>query len=158
MATDPLQLRSLPQAAPPRDLWPAIAAELDRAADSRWRQKFWPRLAIAASLVAVALGLALLRPAPQGDAQDPALDRLARLQSVSGALESRLQGHRDTVLDARTVDTIARLERELAWLDLQISESPDDPGLWAERVVLLSEITERYMRSDWRAELMLASY
>jgi hypothetical protein len=50
------------------------------------------------------------------------------------------------------------MEQELAWLDAQLSESPDDAALWAERIALLGEMNQRYLRADWRTELMLASY
>lgn len=59
---------------------------------------------------------------------------------------------------ASTADAIARMERQLSWLDVQLQQQPDDFTLWAERVALLSEMNQTYARTDWRTDLMLATY
>lgn len=162
MASDPLNLRNLPRLDAPEGLWQGIAADLDAAASAqreaprrRSRAPLWAVTAAAVVTLAVALTLTLQDPGFQAD-QEPA--RLAGLQALSAALETRLEQNRYGVVDAATADSLARIEQEIAWLDVQISASPDDPSLWTERVALLGEMNERYRRGDWRSELQLASY
>lgn len=160
MDTDPLKLRRLPPLDPPEELWPAVARQLDDRLKRR-KPARWLPLGVAAGLALMTLGILQLTPpgepapmVPQTTAADP----LLRLQRASAGLESQLDDYRDGVLSAPTADTIARMERELAWLDLQISEEPGDTALWAERVALLGSMLQRYLREDWRADAMLASY
>lgn len=163
MANDPLHLRDLPQLDPPEGLWSDISADLDasahapnRPARGRFRAPLWTVTAAAAVVtLAVVLTLTLQGPGFQ-PVEEPA--RLAQLQALSAALETRLEQSRYGVVDAATADSLARIEQEMAWLDVQISASPNDPSLWTERVALLGEMNERYRRSDWRSELQLASY
>jgi hypothetical protein len=158
MNNDPLNLRSLPQLDPPDGLWSDISDALDRRKRPTPPKRGWAPLAMAASVAALALCIALLRPADLPDPTGGAANQLVRLQAVSAALESQLDAYRDGVVSATTVDVIARMEQELAWLDAELSETPDDPALWAERIALLGEMNQRYLRADWRTELMLASY
>ena len=72
-------------------------------------------------------------------------------------MEGRLDALRDGVVD-RPRPTYCENERELMWLDAQIHGDPENAVLWAERVVLQSEMMEQYYRGDWRAELMLSAY
>ncbi len=162
---DPLNLRSLPPLDAPDALWGDIETTLDarsgRARSSTGGTKRgWIPLAMAATVAAMALCIALLRGAygPVPASPDESLDPLVRLQAVSAALETQLDDYRYGAVSASTADSVARLEQELAWLDVQINQTPDDPVLWAERVALLGEINQRYIRSDWRSEMMLASY
>ncbi|NKI34051.1 hypothetical protein HFP89_02575 [Wenzhouxiangella sp. XN79A] len=156
--TDPLNLKSLPELDPPEGLWPAISDEMERRGRSTTPRRSWVPLAMAATVAVLALSITLLRPDALPEARLDANDALLRLQAVSAALETQLDVYRDGVVSATTVDAIARMEQELAWLDAQLSESPDDPALWAERIALLGEMNQRYLRADWRSELMLASY
>lgn len=163
--TDPLKLKSLPPLDAPDGLWDDIESTLD-ARSGRARspaggtRRGWIPLAMAATVAALALCIALLRGAygPVPASPDEGLDPLVRLQAVSAALESQLDDYRYGAVSASTADSVARLEQELSWLDAQINDSPNDPALWAERVALLGEINQRYIRSDWRSEMMLASY
>ena len=156
--TGPLDLTSLPELDPPEGLWTAIADDLDRRTPAVPPRRSWVPLAMAATVAALALSITLLRPDALPEAGRDANDSLLRLQAVSAALETQLDAYRDGVVSATTVDAIARMEQELAWLDAQLSESPDDPALWAERIALLGEMNQRYLRADWRSELMLANY
>ncbi len=155
---DPLGMKSLPELDPPEGLWPAISDDLDRRAPAAAPRRGWVPLAMAATVAVLALSISLLRPHGLPDPTGGASNQLVRLQAVSAALESQLDAYRDGVVSATTVDVIARMEQELAWLDAELSESPDDPALWAERIALLGEMNQRYLRADWRTELMLASY
>lgn len=158
-SNDPLNLKSLPALEAPEDLWNGIENALDRRSGSGSSRRPWVPLAMAATVATLALCIALLRglygPIPVVE-ESPS--QLARLQTVSAALESQLDDYRYGVVSAATADSVARLEQELAWLDAEITDAPDDPALWAERVALLGEINQRYIRSDWRSEMMLASY
>lgn len=156
--SDPLHLQTLPSLDPPDGLWNAISDRLDARSGAATKSRAWVPLAMAATVATLALCIALLRPAALPEAGNEGAEQLARLQAVSAALENQLGAYRDGVVSAATVDTVARMEQELAWLDAQLSESPDDPALWAERVALLGEMNQRYLRADWRTELMLASY
>ena len=158
MDTDPLNLRSLPPRQPPEDFWPVLEQALD-AREAPGPARRWRSLAVAACLAVLAVGVLRLAPQePAGPSPANAAESLQRLQTVSAALEAQLDDCRDGVLSAATADSIARMERELVWLDSQISEDPQDPVLWAERVALLGGMLQRYLREDWRAEAMLASY
>lgn len=155
---DPLDLRSLPPLDAPPGLWNEIEQGLDARAGRPARSRSWVPLAMAATVAAMALLISLLRPEALPGPAGNANDSLVRLQAVSAALETQLDVYRSGVVSATTVDAVARMEQELAWLDAQLSESPDDAALWAERIALLGEMNQRYLRADWRTELMLASY
>ena len=155
---DPLNLKALPSLDAPAGLWNEIEQRLDARADRTAPKRSWVPLAMAATVAAMALLISLLRPdalpVPTGGTDNS----LVRLQAVSATLETQLDAYRGGVVSATTVDAVARMEQELAWLDAQLSESPDDAALWAERIALLGEMNQRYLRADWRTELMLASY
>lgn len=156
---DPLALKALPDLDPPEGLWNAIEDSLDARSGSKPPSRAWVPLAMAATVGMLALCIALLRGVYGPVAPiDDTTNQLVRLQTVSAALESQLEDFRYGVVSASTADSVARLEQELAWLDAEITDRPDDPVLWAERVALLGEINQRYIRSDWRSEMMLASY
>jgi hypothetical protein len=154
MNDDSVNLRALPPLEAPDDLWPEIARQLDnKDAAARSRRKV--RFGIAATLL-LGLGLAFLqqhdRPVTTARAT------LERLQQASADMESQLAEYRQGIVDGRSIDALARMERELSYLDMQISEQPQDPGLWAERTALLSEMIARYHRADWRSEALVGSY
>ncbi len=163
MADDPLKLDALVPLEAPAGLWTSIAEGLDAEETAPVERKSRPHRAwwgggIAAS-AALVLSLGYL-PTPV-ETNPPAVadnDRLSRIQAVSAAMEGRLDGWRDGVVDAAQADVLARMERELAWLDADIEADPDNATLWAERVVLQSEIMEQYLSSDWRGEMMVTAY
>ncbi len=160
MASEPLKFDSLPPLTPPEGLWDAISRDLDAAEHkpARTPRRFaWPLAA--AAMVAIAAIAVVLRSAPGPvDAVADEAEYLADLQTVSAALEADLAQHRFGVVNATTADALARIQQELAWLDVQIAADPDDSALWIERVALLGELNERYRRSDWQSELRLAHY
>lgn len=158
MANDPFDLRRLPALTPPDDLWRAIADDLEGRSRPAPRQRWRIPLALSAAVVVVAVFLSLLRPGLAPEGVVPGNGPLERLQLVSTALELQLDTYRGTVINAGTADTLARMERELAWLDMRLGDNPDDPVLWAERVALLGSMVERYMAADWRSDFRLASY
>jgi len=164
MATDPLRLDRLPPLDPPEDLWQAISGRLDATPDAMpdttpGRRRRGPLAALAAAAavaaMAVTVFVVLQQPGAEPAAGDP---RVERLMALSAALEARLDDVSDSVLTARTADALARIEQELAWLDVQIAASPGDPSLWAERVALLDDMHRRYRRADWQSQLQVASY
>ena len=182
MVDDPLGLRKLDQKAPPIELWNEIVEQLDAASTAKTtRARNW-RLpaALAASFLVALIGfsvydwefaqsgnpVAVVEPAvSSGEASlDNSTDAMAtqspvaRLQAVSKALEGQLANWQGGVSTASTADAIARMERQLSWLDVQLQQQPDDFTLWAERVALLSEMNQTYARTDWRTDLMLATY
>lgn len=164
MDNDPLNLRNLPNPAPPENLWSAIAADLDAAgAGNRqrpaWLPKRWIPIAAAASLAAVIAGVNLVDTTTDhpGDPVDAGF-ALAQARVESAGLERLLRRQRDGVLDASSVESLAWMEHELGWLDLQLAHSPEDARLWQQRVELLEQMTRQYERNSWQAGIQLASY
>lgn len=170
MDNDPLKLRNLPDPAPPQGLWSAIAENLDTAGrDEPTRDPrpallagAWLPAAVAASLLVAVL--VMLIASPLGTAPDRSTDRseapsaLAQARSESAGLEKLLRHQRDGVLDASSVESLAWMETELGWLDLQLADSPADTGLWQQRVELLEQMAQQYERNSWQARIQLASY
>lgn len=147
------------QAGPPEDLWPAIAGELDGRKKRRFVQRF---SALAAMITMVVLAAVMVEvpapPAADGDpAAQPAGVTLAELRSASADLESRLADQRQSVVEGIELESLLWLETELAWLDEQLADSPNDRELWRQRIVLLQELNRRYAEGDWRHDLLLAS-
>ena len=147
-------------AGPPDDLWPAIAGELDR----RRRHRFTQRLSALAAMVAVVVLATVLVDAPSPpigeptpDAGAPAEVTLAELRATSAWLEDRLSSQRQRPVDGRELESLMWLEAELAWLDEQLADAPQDRELWRQRVALLDELNRRYAGGDWRREMLLAS-
>jgi hypothetical protein len=140
-------------------MWAAIEQGLEAAPVERSR---WGRLgAIGAAAAALLMVAVLVGPGNvPGPTAEPvaAVDQLARIQAVSDGMDARLVDWRDGVIDAGQADVLARMERELAWVDAEIAKDPENPALWVERVALQSEMMQRYLSSDWRSELMLSAY
>ena len=159
MNDDPLNLKDLPALDPPEPLWHSISRTLDEQAVAQPSRPRWLPLVAAAGVAVLALCLGLMM---QGDTRPDAASReqgtLARLQAVSASLERELDTYRDGVVSATTADSVARIEQELAWLDAQINRTPEDAALWVERIALLDEMNQRYSKTMWRNQLMLASY
>lgn len=143
---------------PPEDLWPAIAGELDRRKGQRIVQRFSALAAVIAVVVLAAVMVELPAPPAAGDdpAAQPAGVTLAELRSTSADLESRLADQRQSVVEGIELESLLWLETELAWLDEQLADSPDDRELWQQRIVLLQELNRRYAEGDWRHDLLLA--
>ncbi len=157
MQNDPLNLRSLPNPAPPEDLWPSIAAALDDPPRSRVR-RYLP-VALAASLVLAVTGLQVIDMAD--DQPTHATTEYSELQlarATSARLEQLLRRQRDGVLDATAVESLAWMEQELGWLDVQLADNPSETRLWRQRAELLAEMASQYERNNWQARIQLASY
>lgn len=160
MAEDPLNLQRLPTLDAPPGLWEDIAAGLEAEQDHQRSRFHWSGMAAAAAGLAALLMVAVLVDQKQVAVPTTRVEdnQLARVQAVSSALEARLGMWQGTVIDAASADALARLERELIWLDADIERNPQDTALWAERVALQSEMVEQYLSSDWRSEMMLTAY
>lgn len=157
MNHDPLNLRNLPTPEAPDDLWPAIAAELEQAPARQARP--YVSIAVAAALVVAVASIALHsvpdNPTTTTTAANP---ELLQARAASARLEQVLRGQRDGMLDATSVESLAWMEQELGWLDVQLADSPSDTRLWQQRANLLAEMASQYQRNNWQTEIQLASY
>lgn len=157
MNRDPLNLRDLPAPRPPDDLWPSIEAEL--ASVTKPRPRRYLPLAVAASLVLAAVSGVLFNLPDEPAA--PLMTAGAELQqarAASARLEQELRRQRNGLLDTSSTESLAWMEQELGWLDVQLADSPSDTRLWQQRANLLAEMAGQYQRNNWQAELRLASY
>lgn len=164
---DPLALRSLPQLTPEADGWPAIRAALQAEPASGARRGRAGRapaawLAIAACLVLVVGVLMnhqaqppaadatpaehLAGPAPadpvpaaNGTAESTAVEDLVVLSQL---LERRLRGlrARTGTMPAGSAAYVAELEDLITRVDSELSDTPDAPELWSQRVNLLLDL------------------
>ena len=82
----------------------------------------------------------------------------ARRPPVALVVVEHLAQQRDGLLDATSVESLAWMEQELGWLDMQLADSPSDTRLWQQRANLLAEMASQYQRNNWQTELQLASY
>jgi hypothetical protein len=143
------RLKALPTLRPSRERWPAV---LGRVRAERRRRRFrvggLTGLAAAAS-VALAVGLAGLRPDPA--TLDPL--EIQRAMVHSQALESALEriDPESRVTDGQTAgiaqeleDRIARVDRELEMAELMEQQARDAQllRLWRERVGLLDALVD----------------
>lgn len=146
----------LTQSKPPADLWPAIAGELDR----RRKQRFMRRLLAATAVFLLAALVVVITQAPdvanEGRLPTAQSVRLDGLQARSARLEAELSTYRRGVVESDSLESLVWLEVELGWLDSQLADSPDDPGLWRQRVELLQELSRRYAREHWGNEILVA--
>ena len=183
-AEDPLNLQSLPMAAPPRDGWPAIEAELRRDRSRRAVARYAGMGLAAAASVTLALALVLQRPAsspaestageplvqtiethsaPSGaaesDASQPSAETLGALIALSQRLEGRLRSIRSGVGDLPASSVVYRIELEdlVAQVDEELSSRPDSLPLWSQRVNLLMDLERLYENSLRREYQQMAS-
>lgn len=154
----PIEFDRLTSPAPPDDLWPAIAGELDRRRRGRGVRRLG---AVAAVIALVVLAVVVVErpvpPNPEAGAGGATVETLAELRAASARLETRLAEQRMRVVDGGELESLVWLEAELAWLDEQLAEAPADRELWRQRVELLRELHRRYAGGDWRNEMQLAS-
>jgi len=173
MKNDPLNLKNLPASRPPDDLWPSIAAELAQTPKRPVRR--YLLIAAAASLVVAIVTTMPFEPSDRRDYRSdyrsdyrgdyrgatPAAQpnpELQQARAASARLEQVLRRQRDGLLDATSVESLAWMEQELAWLDMQLADSPSDTHLWQQRANLLAEMAGQYQHNNWQTELRLASY
>ncbi len=152
---DPLNLRSLPQVAPPSDSWPQIRAELAR---GRQKRRLATRLGgalAAAAAVTLALGLYLQQPSPgPAPIETPAPQTLDSVIALSQQLESRVRAYRSGVGGMPTDSLVYQVELEdlIAQVDDELSMRPDSVELWSQRVNLLLDLDALYqnqLRRDY---------
>lgn len=157
MNTDPLNLRELPTARAPDALWPAISSRL-RDGERRQRQAWLPLSAVASIVVAaLCVNLLLVVPNTPQPASRPDAE-LSQVRAASADLEQQLRRRRNGVIDASSVESLAWMENELGWLDMQLADNPVDVELWHQRVELLQQMIRYYERNNWQAGIQLASY
>lgn len=157
MHNDPLNLRSLPARPPPDGLWSSIEATLDETAKPRAGR--YLSMAAAASLALAIAAIQLSGPADQPATSAAAANpELQQARAASARLEQVLRRQRDGLLDAGSVESLAWMEHELGWLDVQLADNPSDTHLWRQRADLLAEMASQYQRNNWQSELQLASY
>jgi hypothetical protein len=154
------RLRSLPAFDPPPGGWARLSTRLDQSQNRRRPAYAW--LALAASVVAI-VSIGLL-PTVNRDAASPApvpvaaTGDVARLMQQSRSLESTLAQVKPQVAvwDESSAAQAARLERQLAIVDLQLpyAQPHDAQRLWQDRVALMS----RLLRTHEDAALIPVSY
>lgn len=153
--TDPLNLRSLPQVAPPSDGWPQIRAELVRSRRKRRLATRFGGALAAAAAVMLAVGLYLQQPSPVGGpVETPAPQTLDSVIALSQQLESRVRAYRGEIGGMPTDALIYQVELEdlIAQVDDELSMRPDSLELWSQRVNLLLDLDALYrnqMRRDY---------
>ncbi|MEX0914795.1 MAG: hypothetical protein WD397_04860 [Wenzhouxiangellaceae bacterium] len=156
--SDPLNLRDLPTATAPETLWPAIASRL-RDDDRRPRPPWLLPLGLAATLILAVVCARLIEFTPhEQPAASGSMSELQLARAASARLEQLLRHQRHGLLDASSVETLAWMENELGWLDMQLTNNPTDIELWQQRVELLQQMTRNYERNNWQAGIRLASY
>lgn len=160
MKHDPLNLKNLPTSGPPDDLWPSIAAALDQAPKrpARSYRRYLPIAAAASLVVAVVAATLFESPEPVATPATRATPELQQARAASARLEQVLRRQRDGLLDANSVESLAWMEQELGWLEIQLADSPSDTRLWQQRANLLAEMASQYQSNNWQTELQLASY
>lgn len=124
------QLRQLPhELEPPRDLWPGIAAGLDRRAPRR-RWPWVTGLAMAAGLVlAVAVGTGL-RPAPVPAAADPTALLVQReAQALVQEYEAALREFDGAPVPEPLAPALATLDASAEQIRAALAEDPGRPQL-----------------------------
>lgn len=162
MNNDPLNLRNLPVPRRPDGLWPAIEAVLDDDATNaaaRRRRRRYLATAVAASLVVAVTAVQFFDARDRGAAVSATANpELQQARAASARLERLLRNQRDGLLDAAAIESLAWMEQELGWLDVQLADRPSDIGLWQQRTDLLAEMSSQYQRNNWQTQLRLASY
>lgn len=162
---DPLGLRGLPQLTPEGDDWPAIRAALEDREAPKQRQEPERRgplawLAAAACLLLVVgvlmnqdakspasgamqgehpAGAAVADAAPVTTGESPSVEDLI---AMSQLLERRVRGlrARTGTMPAGSAAYVAELEDLITRVDSELSDTPDAPELWSQRVNLLLDL------------------
>lgn len=133
------QLRQLPREIdPPRDLWPDIAARLERPVAAR-RRPWFAALAVAASLsLAVGLAWQLRKPvAPPADFRAELVQREA--EALTREYQAALDQFEGAPMPAPLEPALATLDRSAADIRVAIASDP-------EAVFLLDQLRRTYAR------------
>ena len=148
---DPLNLHSLPDAAPPADVWPDIQARL--ALSSRTASNRPANWIAAAAMLAVALGLTLWITGQS--TVDPASPELAQWVNYSMDLEEQLRNVEDTRTRYRGHEAlaVAQLQLMLAAVDAELESTPQENQLrlWKQRAVVLNDLLAVQGTQGWIA-------
>lgn len=156
-AGDPIvqQLRSLPQVRPSGDMWPQLAAALQRRRlDDRRRvraraRRWWPLAAAAAVLIALAVPR-VVQPPPSHDvriaADPPAARSVDRLIAQSQWLERLVAADAlaPVAQDGDQVLLEIGLRERLREIDVALASAPAAPAedLWRARIGTLAQLAE----------------
>ncbi|HUP93189.1 MAG TPA: hypothetical protein VM074_13155 [Solimonas sp.] len=156
------RLQQLPDHDPPPGGWEALQRRLPTAPGRSRRRAMYSGFALAASL-ALALGLALLRPGPDATAPASAADpELVQLMQQSRTLEANLAQLKPqvSVWSSGLAADSARLENDLAVVDLQLNYAEEPAGarrLWQNRVQLMSQLVQTHRQAALQPASYLAS-
>lgn len=134
------QLRQLPrEIEPPRDLWPGIAARLERRPSRR--NRWWVGLALAASLVlAVGLGVRLSSPGPDQALAGGGAGLVNReAAALTREYEAALVQFQGAPMPAPLVPALDTLDRSAAEIRVALAADPD-------AVFLLDQLRRTYAR------------
>lgn len=148
-------LRELPELPPPAGGWARLSQRLDKRQALLRRGRWAGGLALAASAVLAALNLSVAPPTPTPviPVATPA-NAVAGLMQQSQALEQRLAVLKSEagVWSGALARDAAGLQRDVALLDVQLSDLAFDPGadqraaeaLWQRRVSLLNRLVSAH--------------
>lgn len=134
------QLRQLPrEIEPPRDLWPGIAARLERRPPRR--HSWWVGLALAASLVlALGLGVRLSSPGPDRALAEGGAGLVYReAAALTREYEAALVQFQGAPMPAPLVPALDTLDRSAAEIRVALAADPD-------AVFLLDQLRRTYAR------------
>lgn len=150
-------LRELPELAPPAGGWARLNTRLDARQSRRQRLRWTGGLALAASLLLALPQLPVLRPTAADRAPATTSERgeaVASLMRQSQALEQELATLKSQagVWNGALASNAASLQRDVALLDLQLSDLAFDPQadqaaaqtLWQHRVRLLNQLVSAH--------------
>jgi exonuclease VII small subunit len=142
-------LGTLPEIEPEVDLWPAIRSRLE--ADRR-RRRWWRVGWVAASLFIAVTLVAALRGGIEALHEARIVRETRRLEAQSQQLEDALRAYqRSSAMSGRTAGTVIELEDRIAVIDARLAQfnkertpSPDELGLWRQRVTLLDALVSMH--------------
>jgi anti-sigma factor RsiW len=135
------RLKALPVRRPPRDRWPVIRAEVERARSRRGRRR-WAGLGLATA--AAVLGVMVVGPT----GHNAVGEELAQAKQESAQLESTLRAYDPDgrVMSGREADLTAQLEDQIARLDGRLTQleptSTQMLDLWRQRVDLMQQLVQ----------------
>lgn len=134
------QLRQLPrEIEPSRDLWPGIAAAIERRPATRANRWIWSSMAMAASLLLVA-GLAWKQratPLPMPSPDASALVVATESRALTDEYQAALRQYKGAPVPEAIAPTLGELDRSVAQIQRAIARDPDS-------VFLLEQLRRTY--------------
>ena len=133
------QLRQLPREVDPaRDLWPGIAAAIERRPTRRTHRWMLPSFAMAASLLLVA-GLAWKRTAPEAlpSADASALVVATESRAITTEYEAALRQYKGAPMPHALAPALGELDRSVVQIQRAIARDPDS-------IYLLEQLRRTY--------------